>query len=323
MWDAHLRTIAPKKYQSAGQAARLMGAYTPGDAPTKRQELVVMGMRTVDATMAHAVSSYEGSVRLLTFQGGDPLPWSAMVLARTAFEASLRVLWILELGASEDLILSRIGATILEGLEEHRKMHEVLPDELEGKERALREQREAHQFFEDTLSECGLSVSGDGKRGFVETPDSAKAAFPFNVVDASTRWWDPVGVHTYRWLCSFTHAAYVPPLSSPVQVAAIDEANAYVVLKLITDSLWKAMDAHSSWIGMPNSLVKRRLERVDVLLESRIPRHQKIERPPTEVEGIFLKIAATLEDTGLVSKRTVNRFVKHYVRRLGEPPDPG
>lgn len=280
-----------------------------------------MGMRTVDATMAHAVSSYEGSVRLLTFQGGDPLPWSAMVLARTAFEASLRVLWILEDGISEDVILARIGATIFEGLEEHRKMHEVLPDEFDEKARALREQREAHQFFQDALAECGLSLSGDGKRGFVETRDGVKAAFPLNIVDASKRWWDPVGVHTYRWLCSFTHAAFVPPLSSPVNVAAIDEANAYVVLKLITDSLWKAMDAHSRWIGMPNSLVKRRLDRVDALLESRIPRAQKIERPPTEVEGIFLKIAATLEDTGLVSKRAINRFVKHYVRRLGKPPE--
>jgi hypothetical protein len=296
-----------------------MGPYKPGEEPTKRQETVVRGARILDSTMAHAVSAYEGSVRLLTFQGGEPLPWSAMVLARTAFEATLRVLWILEPGVSDDEILSRIGASIFEGLEEHRKQHEVLPDEFEPKAHALRENEDARTFFEEALTECGLSFSGDGKRGVVETPGGKKAAFPFNVVDASTRWWKPVGVHTYRWLCSFTHAAFLPPADTPVPVAALDEANAYVVLKLITDSVWKAMDAYSTWVGMPNSLVRRKLDRVDSLLESRIPANLAIERPPTEMEGIFLKMAAAIEDTGLVSKRTADRFVRRHVRRLDKP----
>jgi hypothetical protein len=301
----------------------MMGPYKPGVEPTKKQELIVKGARMLDANMSHAVSAYEGSVRLLTFQGGEPLPWSSMVLARTAFEATLRVIWILEPGASDDVLLSRIGATTFEGLEEHRKLHEVFPDGFAPKVRALRENEEARQLFQQALEESGLSLtfSKDGKRGAVETPDGQKASFPFNVTEASTKWWKPVGVHTYRWLCSFTHAAFVPPANTPVPVSALEEADAYVVLKVITDSVWKAMDAYSSWVGMPNSLVRRKLDRVDALLESRIPAHQKIERPPTEMEGIFLTVASTLEDSGLASRKMIDRFVKRYVRRLGHKPE--
>lgn len=125
-----------------------MGPYNPGDEPTKRQETLVKGAQILDAAMAHAVSAYAGSARLLTFQGGAPLPWSAMVLARTAFEASLRVLWVLEPGVSDDVLLSRIAATAFEELEERRKQHEVLPDAFEPKDRVLREIAAVRQFLQ-------------------------------------------------------------------------------------------------------------------------------------------------------------------------------
>jgi hypothetical protein len=123
MWGALVPHIAPKTYPVNGQFAKLLGEHYPGNGLNPRQEILVGGARIVDAVITHAVMSYEGSVRLLTFKGGQPLPCSSMVPAGTAFEATLRVLWILDPMASKNLLLARIAATQFEELYESRKLY--------------------------------------------------------------------------------------------------------------------------------------------------------------------------------------------------------
>ena len=318
-WNAHLRGIAMKNFTTRGRFARLCGPIDPKTEPTERQEILVRGARTADATMTHAVMSYEGAVRLISFRGGDPLPWSAMVLARTAFEASLRIIWLLDPTIDDGVLLSRIGATTFENLDELRKEHAVMPEELRSTPQARAE--EAREFYKEALEKngCQVVLSDGWRRGYVEAPSGEKSAFPFNMVDASARWWSPLGVFTYRWLCSFTHAAFVPPASSPMPVAALDEENTYLVLQLATDSLWKAMDAYSTWVGMPDGIMRRQLSRVAALLESRLPENLRLQRPPTPIEGYFMGAVAVMEDLGFVSQGAIKRFSKHYVRRLDVP----
>lgn len=316
-WNAHLLTIARKSYLEKGRFAKICGPLVEGTKPTTKQELVGQAAKDLDAMMAHAVMSYEGSARLLTFRGGEPLPWSAMVLARTAFEASLRILWILDPGEPDEVLLARAAANIFEDLEEARKRNTVIPDEFRGSMEIEREG--ARDFFEAVAGEWGLRVLplDNWRKGAVQTSGGEQARFPFVMVDAATKWWSPVGVYTYRWLCSFTHASFTPPSSTPVPVAALDEENACLILHLVTDCLWKAMDAYSTWLGMPNGIVRHKLDRVFELLEGRIPANMRLERPPTEVEGIFQGMVETMEDLGFVSKKAIKRFEKHFVRRLG------
>lgn len=318
-WNAHLRGIAVKSFMTRGRFARLCGPIDSKTGPTERQEILARGARTAEATMTHAVMSYEGAVRLISFRGGDPLPWSAMVLARTAFEASLRIIWLLDPTIDDGVLLSRIGATTFENLEEQRKQHAVIPEEFRVTPQAQTD--DAREFYKGALEECGCRVvSSNGLRsGYVESPTGERAGFPFEMVAASTRWWSLVGVFTYRWLCSFTHAAFVPPANSPMPVAALDEENTYLVLQLATDSLWKAMDAYSMWVGMPDGIMRRQLSRVAALLESRLPENLRLERPPTPIEGYFMGAVAVMEDLGFVSQGAIRRFSKHYVRRLDVP----
>jgi len=123
-WNAHLVSQAKGRWGRRGRLYALLGTPEEGVELTAQQELVVRAVRDCEATMTHAIMAYEGSVRLLSFRGGDPLPWSAMVLARTAFEASLRLLWVLEPGLSEDELFARVGANIFESLEETVRGHE-------------------------------------------------------------------------------------------------------------------------------------------------------------------------------------------------------
>jgi hypothetical protein len=315
-WNEHLVVISPR-HRDSGRLGTLMGPLQSGVAPTNHQILLAQGEKILGATMAHAVSAYIGTARLLTFRGGQPLPWSSMVLARTAFEATLRVIWILDPTISDELLIARIGATILEELEEVRKMHMDLPEKI--KELPHQANEEKREFFRTALEARGLSVSATKSgKGYVALASSEKVAYPLNIVETSKKWWDPVGVHTYRWLCSFTHAASSPSGRAGISVAAIAEKDVYVVMKVITDSLWKAMDLYSKWIGIPNGFVRRKINRVYSLLESRVPGSSKFQRPLTEAEGIFLAMASNLKDAGLSKKATKN-FVKHFVGRLGNP----
>jgi len=162
-----VRQIAPKAYLTKGRFAKLLGGYEPGATPNDRQDILSEGVRIVDAGMNHAVMSYEGSVRLLTFKGGQPLPWSSMVLARTGFEATLRVLWILDPTISDDLLVARIAATIFEELDENRKMLNELPKELA--EDALKQNQLMDEVLREALVNLEFLVTGS-RRGTVTAP---------------------------------------------------------------------------------------------------------------------------------------------------------
>ena len=205
-------------------------------------------------------------------------------------------------------------------LTETRKQNAVIPEEFRAQHNLDGEREDAREFYKVTLESLGHCVinSHGWRKGAVETPGGVRAHFPFVMVDAATKWWDPVGNFTYRWLCSFTHASYSQPSNRPVPVAALDEANAYLVLHLVTDSLWKAMDAYSMWLGMPNGIVRSKMERVFDHLEASIPENMRLTRPPTPTESWFLGVVAVMEDLGFVSKKTISRFAMHYVRRLGK-----
>ena len=313
MWGAHVHRLAPKAYPSRGRYARLVGETEIGVPPTARQRILGEGARISDTAITHAVLSYEGSVRLLTFKGGQPLPWPSMVLARTTFEATLRVLWLLDPTISEDLLLARIAATLFEELDEDRKLHIDLPEELART--PLEENQSRVHLLTDALTTCGFTVNGS-RRGFVATPTGERVAFPLVVADASDKWWSQVGVHTYRWLSGFTHAGTAPARQLNIPVAAVESANAYVVLGLLTDAIWKSMDSYSMWVGMPNGMVRRKLAKIYGFLRSRAPEGAIQERPPSEIETMFLGMAATLDDLGFVHPKIVRRFRKHYVRRI-------
>ncbi len=313
MWAAHVRQIAPKAYLTKGRFAKLLGEYEPGTTPNDRQNILSEGARIVDAGMNHAVMSYEGSVRLLTFKGGQPLPWSSMVLARTGFEATLRVLWILDPMISDDLLVARIAATIFEELDENRKILNELPEELA--EDALKQNQLMDEVLRQALANLEFLVTGS-RRGTVTTPTGEVAAFPFVMVDASNRWWSQVGVHTYRWLSGFTHAGSAPARQREVPVAAVDATNTYLVLGLLTDAVWKAMDSYSMWVGMPIGLVRRKLANIYGYLRKRAPGGILKERPPSDIERAFLEMAAAIEETGLAHPKLVRRFIKNFVRRI-------
>lgn len=315
MWGAHVRQIAPKAYPVNGRFAKLFGEADPGNGLNPRQKILVGGARIVDAVMTHAVMSYEGSVRLLTFKGGSPLPWSSMVLARTAFEATLRVLWILDPMASNNLLLARIAATEFEELYESRKLHLELPDEL-SKEILFQNQMR-NESLKQSLSAIGFTVIGGGKSGKVVTPEGEHAAFPFGLTDASNLWWASVGVYTYRWLSIFTHAGSASVLQLDVPVAAVDSKDTYLVLGLLTDALWKAMDSYSIWVGMSNRFVRRKLVRIYEFLRRRAPVGSMQARPPSEVEKIFLDAAEALKETGSMHPKAIRNCTKWFVHRIG------
>src|ERR1039458_6396814 len=313
MWGAHLRQLAPKAMLTRGRFSRLIGEYTPGSAPNPRQEILIEGAYIVDAAMAHALLSTEVSVRLLTSKGGQPLPWSSMVLARTALEATLRVLWLLDPIISEDLLLARIAASAFEELEESRKLHIDLPDEL--RREPLAQIQERVQGLILVLEASEFSVYGDG-RGYVATPSNERVAFPLVMVDASKRWWGQRGVHTYRWLSGFTHAGSANARHLKVPVAAIDSASVYAILALLTDSVWKSIDSYSMWIGIPNGMVRRKLARIYAYLKQKAPEGVIQERQPSEIESMFLGMEGALSETGIVHPKTLKKFRDRYVRRI-------
>lgn len=263
--------------------------------------------------MNHAVMSYEGSVRLLTFKGGQPLPWSSMVLARTGFEATLRALWILDPIISDDLLIARIAATIFEELDENRKLLNELPEGL-AKD-ALEQNQSMEEVLRQALARLEFSVTG-ARRGSVLTPTGDAAAFPYVMTVASNRWWSQVGVHTYRWLSGFTHAGSAPARQREVPVAAAHATNTYLVLGLLTDAVWKAMDSYSMWVGMPNGMVRRKLANIYEYLRKKTPEGTLKERPPSDIEKAFLDMATTLDETGLAHPKMVRRFTKNFVRRI-------
>ena len=124
IWSAHQRVVIPRHGGVQGILVILL-ASEPGNPnePTHRQRLLGLGASSVDALLAHAVQSYEGAARLLTCKGGDPLPWPAMVLARTALEASLKIDYLLEVSLGPDERLARFTALALEDLNEHKMRH--------------------------------------------------------------------------------------------------------------------------------------------------------------------------------------------------------
>ena len=101
-----------------------------------------------------------------------------------------------------------------------------------------------------------------------------------------------------------------------IPVAAVESANTYVVLGLLTDAIWKSMDSYSMWVGMPNGMVRRKLAKIYGFLRTKAPEGAIQERPPSEIETMFLGMAAALDELGFVHPKLVRRFRKHYVRRI-------
>lgn len=282
-----------------------------------RQRLLVMGAQVVDTLSAHAMQSYEGAARLLTFQGGQPLPWPSMVLARTSLEASLRLIYVLDPYLNEEELLARIGAISLDDLNEHRKRHQNLAKE--HRDRALTSNKSARDELEGALVSLGLHVEwGARGSGSIMTPQGTKVSFPLNIFEQADSFMKPHAGYMYRWLCTFTHASPTMKSEPESGVAALTESDAVITLGLLTDALWNALDSYSRWIGMPNRLFYWAMRRVWRQLAIRSNKGALPLRAPDEAQSHFVATANAIEQSGLMTRRALRRYRRGFVRRLDE-----
>lgn len=316
IWSSHLRRVAPLHYARSGRFAKLAGPIPhPGEELSARQHLLAMGAQVADTLSAHAMQSYEGAARLLTFQGGEPLPWPSMVLARTSLEASLRLMYLLDAYIPEEELLARVGAISLDDLNEHRKWHQNLSEE--HRDRASSSNRAARDRIEGALVDVGLRVQwGDRGGGVIVTPLGTKASFPLNIFEQADNFMKPYAGFMYRWLCTFTHAS--PAMTSEPEsgVAALKEGDAVVTLALLTDALWAGLDNYSRWVGMPNRLFYWAMRRVWSQLARRSTNGVLPLRAPDAAQSHFIATANEIERSGLMTKRALHRYRRNFIRRL-------
>ena len=310
LWNAHMRTYALKAYPESGDFARRFGHVSSESEPTGEQKLLSMGASNLDATMAHLLQAYQGGARLLTGSGGLPLPWSAMVLARTALEGSLRVMNVLERPISDDLRLARIAAQQFESLAAAEKIEIDL-----GLDRADVHQQngQARSQLEEICVEAGLTPS-QGRAGSVTTRAGESARFPLNVSMVAKLWWDPHGVHAFRWLSGFTHGN--PHAAGPtrVSVAAIRIEDAFAIYNLATDAVWTAMDSYARWVGFPDQLIMIAMRRIQGVCAKPFPEGLPLRpaKDPGEIAVRQMFEAAR----GIAPDAVIDRTIRAFTRRL-------
>ena len=308
---SHLQYLGQRAYPTKGQFAERL-ALEPGSPLDGRQNLIVVGATQLDASISHITQAYEGAGRLLSTTGGPSLPWSAMVLARTAFEGSLHILDLLGPHISPELQLARMAAQELGAISDSEKMNDEVP-ELPPKAVVAESLAGKRANIESWCLETGLTCP-QSRQGKITTSAGEVAVFPFNMVDAAKSWWAPVGNHTYRWLCRYTHAGVQVTqghLSDPL--AAIDVANFFAVFATVTEAVWMAMDAYSRvWVGIPNNRVMRRMSNVKSYCGS-VFDHDLPERPPEAGELEFRSIIESALESGLVRDR---RWARNLSRRI-------
>lgn len=269
IWIAHQRKVIPKHSGSNGILALLLVSESgiPKE-PNPRLSLVALGASSVDALLAHAIQSFEGATRLLTFQGGNPLPWSAMVLARTALEASLKIDYLLEIPFDRDEKLARFAALAFEDLNEHKLRHRDLGGGFQAE--ALAANAERKMELESLLDSVGMTVEwGLRGSGNVVTSKGRKAPFPLKTTTLANDFDQQLGLFYYRWLCTFTHASPFTPQKPGTMVAAVREEDLLAVFALITRVLKRALDAYGIWAGIPAGLARWALGRVSGILARR------------------------------------------------------
>jgi hypothetical protein len=313
VWGAHVKALAAQAYPSRGQAARLAGPVGPGAEPDSRQKLLSLGVQQLDSTMAHVAQAYQGSARLLTFAGGQPLPWSAMVLARTAFEGALRILDILDPTISDDLRLARIAASGLTEVAEAQRLNADVAASVAspGGDTSLVERRSQ---IESCCLDLGITCGG-GSRGSVLTPAGESAPFPLNIVDSARAFWDPVGPHAYRWLSVYTHGSSRASKEKNHGLAAVDMRDAFAIYSTVTEAVWMAMDLYARWVGFHDGLVMRLMRRVKNTCAGGLQR-KLLQRPATSDEEAFLAAASWARDSGFMGSKSYEGFVQGLTRRL-------
>lgn len=314
LWAIHLRRFVTGSSSSGGRCGALIGNLDEGTEPDDRQKLLLVGARQIDSTMAHLVQAYEAASRLLTFAGGDPLPWSSMVLARTAFEGSLRVLWLLAPEIEDEIRYARFAASVIETNVESVKLHTDLPSAIGGEtlDKFVKQRREIEKW----CASLSLDVSSGG-RGRVRTANGETAIFPFNAVDTAQKWWDPVGVHTYRWLSSYTHGTQSSSPPHPERVAALRVTDAFFIYAIVTDATWTAMDRYAKWMGFPDGIVFRSMRRVRKQCAREFPNGLP-SRPLSPEEEYLLAAADGFEGKFNLTKRAKRRFVNSFIRRVDQ-----
>ena len=248
---------------------------------------------------------------MLTFSGGQPLPWSAMVLARTAFEGSIRVINLLEPLIDDDLRLARFAANILEDLNETAKTNDELPPDLA--QPSIESVANYRQRLEALCDELNLVYSGN-RRGQVTTAMGERAAFPLNLSDAAKQWWSPHGVYAYRWLSSFTHGSPRTGDAADVPVTALRAEDVYATFATITEAVWHAMDAYARWLGFPDDLVMALMRRAKKSCEAYFPQGLPV-RTLSDAEQYFFSAADALRELG-VPDRVIRRFLRGFTRTI-------
>jgi len=312
LWAIHIRRFTSSTHESSGHFNSLIGDLDESIELDGRQKLLLVGAHQIDSTIAHAVQAYEATSRLLTFAGGDPLPWSSMVLARTAFEGSLRILWLLDPGIEEEVRCARFAAAAIEANVESVKLHTDLPIAI-GRDTLERLSQQRNEI-EEWCASLNLDVSTGG-RGRVRTASGESAAFPFNAVVAADKWWNPVGVHTYRWLSSYTHGVQGSGPPHPQRAAALRVTDAYFTYATITDATWTAMDRYAKWVGFPDGIVLRSMRRVWSHCAREFPDGLP-SRPLSPEEEYFLAAANGFGGEFSLTKRARKRFVNGFLRRI-------
>lgn len=303
-----MRSYAMKpQRRGPGGIARLID-----DGPSSAKgQLAADATQQLTTLIAHACQSYDGAARLLTFRGGPPLPWSAMVLARTVFESAMRVIYMLEPLIEDELRLARFAAHIIENINEAAKANDGLPDGLAAKSR--KEVADYRHRLEGLCTESGMSCVGN-RSGKVATGESGSAAYPLNLSDAAKRWWDPHGLFTYRWLSSFTHGSPRLGEAAGLPVAAIAAQDAFATFAVVTEALWVAMDSYARWLGFPDGLVMTLMRRVKRTCSAYFPAGLPT-RPPGEGEEYFVAAAEAMRELG-VSARVATRFLRGFTRTI-------
>ncbi|MGH8995764.1 MAG: hypothetical protein ACRDYB_07005 [Acidimicrobiales bacterium] len=244
-----------------------------------------------------------------------------MVLARTAFEGSLRLLAVLDPVISDDLRLGRIVASALESIREAEKLaNETRLDEIQGIPEALRavdararaSLHERKRMIQERCAESGLRLTSHKRGGRIVTMDGTSAVYPFNAVEAAKAFWHPQGTHMYRWLSNFTHAnpsAY----ENPGEVAALGTRDVSAVFMVLSEAVWLAMDRFSKWVGFKNGPVWRAMRQVRRMCTDggRTGR-----RPPGPGEAEILQMLDAAKAAGLLSVRAHRIHVIQWTHRI-------
>lgn len=323
-WDRATKRMPYRTPPPNGQLARALGAFDIHTEPSSRQMLLLLGTEDATARIAHIVQAFEGAARLLSFRAGDPLPWSSMVLARTAFEGSLRLLSVLEPVLADELRLARIAASALESIREAEKLANVVRlDEVEGIHEELRAidargRASLHERKRMILHQCiesGLQVTSHRGGGRIITADGSSAVYPFNAVETAKAFWHPQGTHMYRWLSNFTHANPSAYPTANVDVAALSTGDVVAVFMVLSEAVWLAMDRFSKWVGFKNGATWRAMRQVRRMCTGggRTGR-----RPPGPGEAEILQMLDTAKAAGLLSPRAHRIQVIQWTHRIDD-----